>query len=304
VRGLTSVSFLFAAGLSFHLATLLDLDAHRANPAAVRHRLRRGFWLIALGYLMHLPIGAQSWASALRIGGIVDVLQCIGLTLLLLEGLSLLLRDAGRVAWAAGLLGLLSFALWPLTEPLGQAPGLLTNWISHASGSIFPIVPWAGYMLLGTALARLALPRGAATSTTRMTLVLVGAGVLFTVAGLLGYRYELPALARVTNLGLVSLLSAGLAMGARNVARLPKRLELLAGETLFLYVFHVVLLYGAYIGLGAVVGHRLSLAQGLLALLALSALSAGLAFGWHALKAERRRRVQRNVVASRVLPAA
>jgi len=292
VRGLTSVSFLFAAGLSFHLATLLDLDAHRASAGAVRYRLGRGAWLIVLGYLMHLPVGARSGAEALRIGGIVDVLQCIGLTLLLLEGLGLALRDARHVTWAAGALGLLSFALWPLTEPLGQSPGLSSNWVSHASGSIFPVVPWAGHMLLGTALAGLALPRGASTSTTRTTLVLGGAGVLFTLLGVLGYREELPALARLTNLGLVSLLSALLVLGSRRVARLPKRLELLAGETLFLYVFHVVLLYGAYVGLGALVGHRLELAHGLLAVVVLSALSVGLAFAWHAAKQARRRRRQ------------
>ncbi|NOY89672.1 MAG: DUF1624 domain-containing protein [Deltaproteobacteria bacterium] len=291
-RGLTSVAFLFAAGLSFHLATLRNLEAHRANAAAVRHRVKRGLWLILLGYLMHLPIGTRSWAEALRVGGIVDILQCIGFTLLLLEGLSLILRDARQVAWAAATLGLLSFALWPLTEPLGATSGLLSNWVSHASGSIFPILPWSGHMLMGTALAQLALPRGAATPALRTSLVLATAGALFLLVGLAGHQLDSPALARSTNLGLVALVSAGLVAVSARVARLPRRLEILAGETLSLYVFHVLLLYGSFIGLGALIGHRLDLPQGLLAVAALSLLSVGVALGWHRLKAQRRARAE------------
>jgi len=293
IRGLTSVSFLFAAGLSFYLATLLDLGAHVRDGAAVRHRIRRGLWLVALGYLMHLPIGAHSWAEALRIGGIVDVLQCIGATLLTLEALALLLRRADRVAWAAGVLGLLSFALWPLTEPLGAVPGLATNWVSHASGSIFPVLPWAGHMLLGTAVARFALPSGATTSTRRVVMTLIGTGSFLLLAGWLGREEELPAVARLTQLGLVMLVCATLAWLSRHAARLPALLERLAGETLALYVFHVVLLYGAYVGLGALVGHRLGLSAGVLAVFVLCALSTAFALAWHGLKRRRRARSRR-----------
>lgn len=284
VRGLTSVSFLFAAGVSFHLATLLRLDAHLASPSGRRRRLRRGLWLITLGYLMHLPVAATSLQEALALGSIVDVLQCIGFTLLLLELLALWLRRRERVAWAAALLGALAFALSPWLEPLGRVDSPLSQWVSHAGGSIFPVVPWAGHMLWGCALAAFALPDGAGTPWPRAAGRLAAVGLGWLLLGLAGATLDWPALARLTNLGLVALVSAALLVAARHVGRLPRVLERLAGETLALYVFHVLLLYGSVWGLRAQLGHRLSLASGALAVVALGLASVGVALAWHGVK--------------------
>src|SRR5688572_6443365 len=76
-RGLTSTTFLFAAGLSFVLASAGAKDPQLAR----RRRVRRGLELIVIGYLMHAPVGilfgsepSAAMAEALS----VDVLQCIG----------------------------------------------------------------------------------------------------------------------------------------------------------------------------------------------------------------------------------
>ncbi|HKP59763.1 MAG TPA: heparan-alpha-glucosaminide N-acetyltransferase domain-containing protein, partial [Polyangiales bacterium] len=87
-RGLTSVAFLFAAGLSFYLATERARD-----PRAASRRVLRALRLIALGYLLHLPLAAlftsdpASRLRALHEFAAVDVLQCIGVSLLALEAL-------------------------------------------------------------------------------------------------------------------------------------------------------------------------------------------------------------------------
>ena len=57
-RGLTSVAFLFAAGLSFYLATVRRLDAHLASRAERRRRFTRGATLIGVGYALRAPLGA------------------------------------------------------------------------------------------------------------------------------------------------------------------------------------------------------------------------------------------------------
>jgi uncharacterized membrane protein len=282
-RGLTSVMFLFAAGVSFHLATLTRLDAHLDDARAVRKRFERGLVLIGLGYVMHSVDGP-----------IVDVLQCIGLTLIVLEALAVWLRDARRVTVAAAVLALAAVAAAPFTcglEPHGVlAP--LVHWVSPRGGSIFPIVPWAAYVLAGLVCGALVLPDGARTPRTRVARRLVVLGTAVVAVGLVGARLDLAGAGWVVKLGAVIFLGGTLAAASLGVARLPRTLETLAGETLSLYVSDVVVLYGAGVGLSALVGRSLSLPQALGAALIAIVATAAVGLAWHRLKravgAERR----------------
>lgn len=251
-RGLTSVVFLATAGLSFVLA-----EQRASDMQARRHRTRRAAMLIALGYLMHAPLGVllgAPVAQTLRAAIAVDVLQCIGVSLLLLELLCLALPGVRARVYTAAVLSASAFAAAPLLQDLRTPSWALPlgNYLSTQGGSLFPLSPWAGFVLAGFALGSVVLrrPRRLARS-----LALVGAG-LFCL-GLLGHtvwqalpRGVSPGYALV-KLGCVLLLAGLLAHLLRDVERLPAWLSALSGETLFLYLSHVIILYADGVGLEA-----------------------------------------------------
>ena len=274
-RGLTSVAFLFAAGLSFHLATLTRLDAHLADPLGPRSRFERGAVLIVLGYAMHAPDGP-----------IVDVLQCIGLTLLLLEGLAFATRDARSVVVGAGVLALSLAMIAPAANavvPSGLiAP--LAHWITPRGGSIFPIVPWAAYMLAGVVCGAIVLPEGARTPRWSSVRRLAIIGVATVGGALVAERAGAAGASWMVKLGAVALVCAVLAAAAIGAPRLPRLFETLAGETLALYLSHVIVLYAAGIGLAHVIGRTVPLVPALAIAAVAVVLTALVGLAWNRAK--------------------
>jgi uncharacterized membrane protein len=275
-RGLTSVMFLFAAGYSLALA-----------GGSGGKRVRRALQLIALGYLMHAPfailLGAPREAT-LQAALAVDVLQCIGVSLLSLEWIGARWPDrpTPRAALAFGVL-LGAFVLAPMTGRI-EADGplrALANYVTLRGGSLFPLLPWLGYVHAGFLLGTLArfgqVGRGLAI-----------ASVASVSIGLVSLSLERPRPHALSpgycfvKLACVLLLAAVLAWTVRS---LPRLLARLSRETLFLYLSHVVILYADQVGLASRWRGRSSPWFGLgLALALLVACSAG-ALAWRSLRA-------------------
>jgi hypothetical protein len=281
-RGLTSVAFLLIAGLSFHLATLRDLARHRNDRVAVRKRLRRAGLLVLLGYALHFPFAAllgdaQQMQASLRAAIAVDILQCIGVTLALLEALALILPSRAAVEWASCALGCALLFAAPVAAALlaDDTPGPLLNYVTANGGSLFPLVPWAGHMLLGAGLCRLLfVPADRARRLLAATLVALA---FSGVAGALGASL---AADHVWRLGCVFACAAALVPLEAAVTRMPSWLLRLSGETLFIYVFHVAFVYGDGIGLADWVGARLAPLPALLLALGVLVLSATAALAY------------------------
>jgi hypothetical protein len=263
LRGLTSVGFLFVAGLSFHLATLRDLARHRGDPSAPARRFRRGAMLIALGYALHLPIagvfggGAQDAAAALQSAAIVDVLQCIGVCLLLLETLALVLPSRRAVELTCCALGAGVLALTPLLAQIDPRGPLLplANYVTARGGSLFPLFPWGAHVLLGAGLCGFLL---APASPRQRGLRWLGAALLLLCAARAAALVSAQWADPLQRLGWVLAAGALLAQFEPAARAWPVWTRTLAGETLFLYAFHVLLVYGDGVGLGAVIGQRLA----------------------------------------------
>jgi hypothetical protein len=271
-RGLTSTTFLFTAGVSFALAHAAG--EARGEPGVGRaHRLRRGLMLIGLGYLMRAPLGilfGDEPLAALRNFVAVDVLQCIGASLLLLEALSAVVQSRRAAAALAALLGTLCFALAPAADTL-QPSGVglvLADYFTGRAGSLFPLLPAAGHVLWGLAFAEWTLVERPGPAW-RMGRDLLGAGVLTLFVSFLLFKFGAAGAARVSpafaalKLGLVVVFAALLAFALAGRV-LPRVLTQLASETLFLYVSHVLVLYAGHVGLSALLGHNQSLDLSLL----------------------------------------
>lgn len=284
-RGLTSVAFLFAAGLAFHLTTLVDLPRHLASEGAVKKRFTRTVTLVVIGYVLHIPIGTPL-AQFL----IVDVLQCIGVTLALAELFAVLFRRAWLVVTASGLVAVACIAAAPLAASVDATGplGFLQNYVVRSGGSLFPLAPYAANLLLGIVAGAIALPHGARTPrrTTFTRLALLS--LLLYAAHTLVARFEtqhdpqVDAGYALLKLSIVVAASASLVLLTFPVERLPRALETLCGETLVLYVAHLLIIFPAGIGLVQWVGPVLSLPAAMALAVVLMGISSALALAWHA----------------------
>ena len=273
LRGLVSVAFMVASGLAYHLATLARFEAHKADPGVRRRRVRRGLVLIAIGYALHYSPGLRSSdpeilersvATILR----VDVLQTIGLSLLLLEAITFVSATVRQARMTALGLALLLVALAPAAAalPVDSSTRWIVNWLGHQGGSLFPILPWGAYVLAGASLGAFLVPDGATARRTAPPRALT-ASALTALGAWLGYLlWPLPAALHASELGFfferlaaVLALAAALAFLTRHTRDLPGPFRTLASETLSVYVFHILFLYWTSWGPARLFPHTLSL---------------------------------------------
>jgi hypothetical protein len=141
--------FLFLTGIT--LAFLMDSGERKAVPAAGRvlAAVRRAGFLFGVAFLFRLqlwlfawPNGA--WADVFK----VDILNCMGLAILLVSGMALF-TTARRVRHAA-LLGLLIAAASPLVSALDWSgvPAALRYYVVPDYNH-FGFFPWGAYLAFG-----------------------------------------------------------------------------------------------------------------------------------------------------------
>ncbi len=309
-RGLVSVGFLFAAGIAFTLSTLANMEKWKANTRRVTKRWRRIGWLILLGYSMHFP--AEAWSSdparaeaSIHAFMMADVLQCIGVSIAIITGLVFVLKNERQVAFAAAALSVLFIGLAPLADAVAYDGWWrpVANYLTHKGGSLFPLFPWSGYVMAGVALTFVVAPQGARTDPRvpipRLAALSAAlfAGHFLIAASPLQYtteattRHSVPSFV-LLKLASVVLVVVVLAILALRVKRLPRWLQTLAGESLMLYWFHLMVIYGAGVGLAATVGRTLPLDQALLAAGGMVVVSALVGLGWNRFKKWRDRQMK------------
>ncbi len=305
-RGLVSVCFLMVAGIAFHLSSLARYEQHRGNPAAVRRRFRRALMVIAGGYFLGFPWAATSpdpaqadlaWRYFFSVG----ILHSIGAALIMLELLVLASRSARQVVAATGVLAVLAFALAPAADGTLSGGGWhpLLNWISHGGGSPFPLLPWSGNVFAGVVVGWIVLPQGGHTSYrviwSRLAALAAMAGAVavaaesvpWTLVQSTTHPSARPAFV-VSNLAAVLLLTLGLSIVTSPIRSLPRTLRILSGETLTIYMFHLIVLFGFNIQLARRIGATQTLPQALALAGGMIVLTSAYALAWHHVKAWRR----------------
>jgi uncharacterized membrane protein len=268
VRGMTAPIFLVTTGTVF-VYLLRSAGQPLAGNPRWRKGVRRALLLYVLGYLLHFPIGSPRAALSLppeRWLGFwaVDVLQLIGSgLLLLLLGAWVAERSRIREELVYGVSSLFFFLAVIVTEYVDWGrwlpPGLVAYLFSK-TGSLFPLFPWAGYILAGGVLARYlgrnfpAITGLAAARRLGIRLALLGTTMvsLFFVArrikefgvGSEEFWIVNPDLF-LLRLGSVLLLITVLVLLSVRVRTVPSLLLTIGRRTLLIYVVHLVMLYGS-----------------------------------------------------------
>jgi uncharacterized membrane protein len=299
-RGFTAPTFLLLSGFSFALATIRRFEDHLVVGPKLFARLRKFAFFVLLGYVMHFPahsvrdlsyVSAGGWQSFCQI----DVLQTIGFSLIVLQLLVLALRRKVWFATATITLSLMVAFFTPFfwnSAAAGSLPIAIRSALIGTTGSLFPLLPWAAYVLLGAGLGTIYLT--VARSSVRMLQLFVPVGPLLMVAGIKGealsHRFygELNFWPTTPHLFLTRVGFVLVVLGLATLA-LPlmqssaSTLRSLAEESLLVYFLHVDLLYGSVwnSGLRNYLGGTLTFAQAYVWVIAMIAAMTLLAYHWN-----------------------
>jgi hypothetical protein len=151
-RGITAPVFFTVSGFIFTYLLLRAPRSGTGNPR-IRKGLKRGLQLVMIGYLLRTNLFGLLNGVLYPSFFLVDVLHCIGISLLIIIGVYLLTikRGAAYLAATLTLTGLLLFLFEPVYKSWDYSwlPTGLANYFTLANGSVFTIIPWVGYTLIG-----------------------------------------------------------------------------------------------------------------------------------------------------------
>jgi uncharacterized membrane protein len=263
LRGLTAPTFFTISGLIFTYL-LLKAFAKQRDNVRIKKGVLRGIVLILIGYALRMDV--LSWLN----GNFkthfleVDVLHCIGLSLLILVGLHLLLR---RFCLVYALVLLVIACACFLTEPLyrnmtfNTMPVAIANYVSKANGSVFTILPWFGYVAFGGCIAtfffnfeyhkRFKLYAITAFLIFGFTLLKFSSYAFSTLYNITGtdlffenarYNYLFSRLGNV-------LIVFGICYSIERYLKFSM-ITKIGQNTLSIYVIHAIILYGSFTNLG------------------------------------------------------
>jgi uncharacterized membrane protein len=280
LRGLTAPLFLLVSGAASVLGLRYEQDG-RVSRALLRRRVLMALLVIAIGYLLVFPasriadlwwISPEVWRGFLQ----VNILQLNGVTLLLLTALLAFTRTVRRyAAWSLGL-GFLILLLAPIVFSVDWfrwLPEGLAAYLSFSHGSLFPLFPASAYMFLGVGLGALLLelPEAQRVRGFRLACLAASAALMLLSlaaehmpAGLLpahdaykaGHAYTL------LRLGFALLVFGLLAWIAERWPRLAAACAPMGRKSLYVYVGHLVLIYGTPWTPGLASGHIQTLSLG------------------------------------------
>ncbi len=306
VNGLVAPTFLFAAGFSVMLLASRQWDRWLRFDVPFWRQMRRLGFILLVAYYSHLqgfraskylrPDDPAIWKESLQ----VDILQCIVASLLLVHLLIFLLRRPrsflwGAVAVALGIV-LATPYMWSI-DFTSRLPLSLALYLNPHRVSLFPLFPWAGFVLAGACAGQLFLNSvraGAVPLYMRRVLLagavaipaaLLGRAIPFTIPGHVQF-YTTSPLYVALRIGCVLLICAGLFRIQGFQSRLLDAVRVAGQESLLVYGMHLWLIFAVMRGkhLGPILGRE----TGYLGCLAWStliiALLLWLARVWHNLK--------------------
>ena len=263
-RGITAPVFFTVSGFIFTYLLIRVPEQGLANPR-IKKGIRRGLQLILIGYLLRLNIFGLLSGKVYGSFYLVDVLHCIGLSILAIVGIYAL--SIKRKGWVfPSLLIVITLSLF-LFEPLYKQwsfdflPTAIANYFTKTNGSVFTIIPWLGYATMGSFLSFLfyRFKNFKRLYPTAIAIALIiGLGLIYYSSSFFSFLnentgYALFQLIESNNylfirLGDVFVVFA-IFMFLRGIMN-NKTILKIGASTLSIYVIHFIILYGSFTGLG------------------------------------------------------
>ena len=263
-RGITAPVFFTVSGFIFTYLLVKDHENGLKNPR-VKKGVKRGLELLFIGYLLRIDLLGFLQGEFYNSFYLIDVLHCIGLSLLGIIGFYLVLRKFNKYLFPIVLLGttLTLFIFEPLYKSWSFAflPDAFANYLSKTNGSVFTIFPWFGYATFGGFISLLftrfkdfkyLYPAAIGISIIGGVGLIFGTPILFWELSKLADSQEFADVFfnnyLFIRLGNVLLVFAFF-MLLRSVLKNATVLKI-GQSTLSIYIVHFIILYGSFTGLG------------------------------------------------------
>ena len=265
MRGMTAPIFMFSAGTVFtYLFRLVD------KPFEENPRVKKGFLrfllLVFLGYLLRYPTYkvfdfSDVTKDRLDIFFAVDVLQLIGFGLLFILFTAFIaekLKLSDTLIFS--FISFFFFFATPFVMKVDWAnifPQFIAGYFSDRTGSLFPLFPWAGYVVLGGVLGSYLARNPLVFRTNRFSfnLGLFGFALIFVYVisvyitnNYFKYYYLTTSYMPdtiVLRVGFVLVFNSIVSYISQKINSIPKIIILLGRNTLLIYVVHLIILYGS-----------------------------------------------------------
>lgn len=269
-HGFIAPMFLFASGVAFGIATMKRWEEHAVFSQHVARRFGKFFGLLLIGYALHLPFFSlkkilnEATPAEIAAWLQVDVLHCIAVTMLILQSAVLILKDEKRFtifsAAAAAIIIFLSPIIWNM-DLTATLPLWLASYFNAGNNSWFPLFPWSAYILCGVVFASFFLNakehhHAMAVMQKTVSLSIVVLCLSLIIINLPTNIYPAHDVWRVNpliifaRLGFVLLVTSGVFF-AEHAYKFPSHIpQILGRESLFIYVVHLLILYGSVVNKG------------------------------------------------------
>ncbi|MDT3697149.1 MAG: heparan-alpha-glucosaminide N-acetyltransferase domain-containing protein [Ignavibacterium sp.] len=265
MRGITAPIFMFSAGTVFTYLLRLVNEPFENNPR-VKKGFRRFLLLVAIGYLLRYPTYtifdfSNITQKNLDIFFSVDVLQLIGFGLLFLL-ISAFVAEKTKLSDTIVFLfiSLLFFFAVPIVTRINWIdyfPQPVAGYFYTGTGSLFPLFPWAGYVVFGGILGSYLAKNPLVFKTNKFSFNLALFGAVLIIISevsviitnkVFNYYYEDSSYNLNTiffRLGLVLVLNSIVSFISQKIESIPKIIIIVGRNTLIIYVVHLIILYGS-----------------------------------------------------------
>lgn len=262
-RGITAPTFFTISGLVFTYL-LLRAKAKGNDRERIKKGLFRGVLLIVIGYSLRINIVSWLQGHFNSYFLVVDVLQCIGLSLIILICLyTLFSRYSYIFSTILFCIGCMCFLTEPLYRNLDitNMPLAIANYLTKANGSVFTILPWFGYSAFGAFLATVFFRHAHRSKFKVFTIITFFVVGIFLIEFSTGFLFKLYQLTKIEliyqcadynylfiRMGNVLVLF-GVFYTFENFLK-QSIIARIGEKTLSMYVIHFIILYGSYTGVG------------------------------------------------------
>lgn len=270
-HGITAPGFLFGSGFALAIATQRKWDQAVRFGKPFLRRVWRAVLLILIGYTLHVPYLSlqktltaateQQWQAFFAF----DVLQCIGLSLLILRIILFIFKKEKPflITVAVFLFGIV------YTTPLlidvhsnESIPFALSAALTSKAGSYFPFFPYAGFLFAGTLVSWMFLRAAQEQKEVAFIRGLLVSGVLLIVGGFISeylpytiydhhdFWFTSPNYFWI-RLGVLFIVMSSLWFIEDSILTrvtvpwaTPRWITTLGMQSLFVYITHLIILYG------------------------------------------------------------
>ena len=315
-NGYVAPTFIFCAGAGLWIALSRKGAKYLTFGADLRDYLRRLSYILFWAYALHVPFYSLERMLIARADEVlpwlqVDVLQTIVYSSVAALVVFLVVRNLTRATWLFGILSAVvmctTWAVWK-APPSSILPWPIAYAVSPAPASPFPLLPWSAYLFAGAFVTGLFMT---STNKRRFAQWMFAIGLVGPFVVFMSMQFGPPMpwddvwWRTSPGVHLFRIFATLLLLGALfplehrlRTSRLGVLLQTIGNESLFMYVGHLLLVYGPMADMIERWTGSRHTGYGTVAIvwIIVTLLFVGLMLVWHRLKKERPEIAKRLIV--------